>query len=154
MWDIEAPTFSRQSAHRWRYGFMTSALGGGEWSASRLGCFTPVERVPGTHWIGGWVERRKILPLPGLELRPLGRPARSQSLYWRRVMVKQVIHNTVLCRLRRKFTSAPSERFSFSLKTWLIILWCYSGAVETRSNAFSLYMNVEGWIGTGLHVCP
>jgi hypothetical protein len=28
-----------------------------------------------------YVERRKILPLPGLELRPLGRPARSQSLY-------------------------------------------------------------------------
>jgi hypothetical protein len=27
------------------------------------------------------VERRKILPLPGFELRPLGRPARSQSLY-------------------------------------------------------------------------
>jgi hypothetical protein len=27
------------------------------------------------------VETRKILPLPGLELRPLGRPARSQSLY-------------------------------------------------------------------------
>jgi hypothetical protein len=24
---------------------------------------------------------RKFLPLPGLELRPLGRPARSQSLY-------------------------------------------------------------------------
>jgi hypothetical protein len=27
------------------------------------------------------VERRKPLPLPGLELRPLGRPARSHSLY-------------------------------------------------------------------------
>jgi hypothetical protein len=27
------------------------------------------------------VERREILPLPGLELEPLGRPARSQSLY-------------------------------------------------------------------------
>jgi hypothetical protein len=26
-------------------------------------------------------ERRKILPLPGLELRPIGRPARTQSLY-------------------------------------------------------------------------
>jgi hypothetical protein len=25
------------------------------------------------------VERRKILPLPGLQLQPLGRPARSQS---------------------------------------------------------------------------
>jgi hypothetical protein len=27
------------------------------------------------------MEKRKFLNLPGLELRPLGRPARSQSLY-------------------------------------------------------------------------
>jgi hypothetical protein len=46
--------------------------------------------LPGTHWIGGWVdpraglenvEKRKFLTLPGLELRLLGRPVRSQSLY-------------------------------------------------------------------------
>jgi hypothetical protein len=29
----------------------------------------------------GLVERRITLPLPGLELQPLGRPARNQSLY-------------------------------------------------------------------------
>jgi hypothetical protein len=66
--------------------FLTSALAGGEWSASLPGRFTPGERAPGTHWIGGWVdprsglddEKRKFLALPGLEL---GRPARSQSLY-------------------------------------------------------------------------
>jgi hypothetical protein len=31
----------------------------------------------------GWddMERRRFLTLPGLELQPLGRPARSQSLY-------------------------------------------------------------------------
>jgi hypothetical protein len=29
----------------------------------------------------GYVEKRKFLTLPGLELRPLRRPARSQSLY-------------------------------------------------------------------------
>jgi hypothetical protein len=61
-----------------------------ECTASRPGPFTPGERSPSTHWIGGWVgpgaglddvERRKILPLPGLELRPHGRPTRSQSLY-------------------------------------------------------------------------
>jgi hypothetical protein len=65
--------------------FLTSALVGGEWLASRPGRFTPGERAPGIHWLGGWVdpqsllddvERRKILPLPGQELRP-----RSQSLY-------------------------------------------------------------------------
>jgi hypothetical protein len=49
-------------------------------------------RTSGTHWIGGWllavprlgldaVKKRKILTILGLELRPLVRPARSQSLY-------------------------------------------------------------------------
>jgi hypothetical protein len=70
--------------------FLTSELVGGELSASRPGRFIPRENVSGTHWTGGWVdptvhlgdvERRKILRLPGLELRPLDRPARSQSLY-------------------------------------------------------------------------
>jgi hypothetical protein len=70
--------------------FLTSALVGGKWSASRPGHFIPGERASGTHWIGGWVgpkasldyvEKRKFLTLPGLELRPLGRPARNQSLY-------------------------------------------------------------------------
>jgi hypothetical protein len=69
--------------------FLTLALVGGEWSASRPGRFTPVEEAPGTHWIGGWVdpraslndlEKRKFLTLPGLKLRPFGRPTRSQSL--------------------------------------------------------------------------
>jgi hypothetical protein len=32
---------------------MTSALDGGEWSASRPGRFIPGERSPGIHWIGG-----------------------------------------------------------------------------------------------------
>jgi hypothetical protein len=37
---------------------LTSALDGDEWSASRLGRFTPRERAPDTHWIGGWVGSR------------------------------------------------------------------------------------------------
>jgi hypothetical protein len=67
--------------------FLTSALTGGEWSASRPGRFTSGERAFSTHWIGGWVdprtglddvEKRKFLTLPGLEIRPLGSPSRSQ----------------------------------------------------------------------------
>jgi hypothetical protein len=63
---------------------LTSALDGGEWSASRAGRFTPGERAPGTHWIGGWVGpgailnavvKRKI-PSPFRESKP-NRPARS-----------------------------------------------------------------------------
>jgi hypothetical protein len=34
--------------------FLTSAFAGSEWSA----LFTPRERLPGTHWIGGWVDSR------------------------------------------------------------------------------------------------
>jgi hypothetical protein len=50
----------------------------------------PPEKEPGTHWIGGWVgpraslgnvKKKKLLTLPGLELRPLGGPALRQSLY-------------------------------------------------------------------------
>jgi hypothetical protein len=70
--------------------FLTSALVGGEWSASRPCRFTTGERALGTLWIGGWVDpraglddvkKRKFLTPPGLALRTLGRPARSQSLY-------------------------------------------------------------------------
>jgi hypothetical protein len=61
-------------------------LAGGELSASRSGRFTPWERTPGTNCIEDWVhpradlvdvEKRKFLTLPGLKLRPFGRPARS-----------------------------------------------------------------------------
>jgi hypothetical protein len=48
----------------WRYSSthsLTSALDGGEWSASCPGCFTPRERAPCTHWIGGWADPRAIL---------------------------------------------------------------------------------------------
>jgi hypothetical protein len=50
----------------------------------------PGKEPPGTHWIGGWVgpraglddvEKKIFLTLSGLELRPLGRRARRQSLY-------------------------------------------------------------------------
>jgi hypothetical protein len=58
---------------------LISVLVGGEWSASRRGHFTPGGKSPRTGVDD--VERTKILPLTGLEFRPLGRPARSQSLY-------------------------------------------------------------------------
>jgi hypothetical protein len=48
----------------WMYSYthsLTSALDGGEWSASRPGHFTSRERVAGTHWIGGWVGPRAVL---------------------------------------------------------------------------------------------
>jgi len=40
---------------------LTSALDGGEWSASRPGRFALRERAPGTPCIGGWVGPRAVL---------------------------------------------------------------------------------------------
>jgi len=40
---------------------LTTALGRGEWSASRPSSFTARERAPGTHWIGGWLGPRAVL---------------------------------------------------------------------------------------------
>jgi hypothetical protein len=66
--------------------FLTSALVGGEWSASCPCRLTSGERARSTHWIEGWmgpragldeVEKRKFLTLPGLELRPFGCLARK-----------------------------------------------------------------------------
>jgi hypothetical protein len=63
--------------------FLTSALDGGEYSASHPGLLNP-----GTHWTGDWVDPRvalddaeKILRTNGTQLRPLSPPDRSQSLY-------------------------------------------------------------------------
>jgi hypothetical protein len=38
--------------------FFTSALAGGEWSASGTGRFAPRKTATGTHWIKGWVGPR------------------------------------------------------------------------------------------------
>jgi hypothetical protein len=89
----------------WIHIFLTSALVEGEWSVSRSGHFTPGEGIRGIHWIGGWVgsraglndvENRKFLTLSGLELRPFGRPARSQSLVDYAIAAKLERENVVL----------------------------------------------------------
>jgi hypothetical protein len=61
--------------------FLTLALVGGEWSASRIGPFTPRERVAGAHWIGAArmgrrtslynMERRKILSCDPSAIQPV-----------------------------------------------------------------------------------
>jgi hypothetical protein len=62
--------------------FLISALDGDEWSALRPCRFTPGETAPFPHCIGGWMgprsclsamERRKILPLLGIEPQPVTR---------------------------------------------------------------------------------
>jgi hypothetical protein len=75
------------------YSFSTSALDGGEWSASRPDrALPPGKGPPSTHCTGGWVGLRAGLdtevrgkflsPLPGIEPRSLRRQARRRTLYW------------------------------------------------------------------------
>jgi hypothetical protein len=64
--------------------FLTSIPIGGDRSASRPCCFTPGDRAPGSHWIGGWVGpgagmdamENKNITCSCQELN-LGHPARS-----------------------------------------------------------------------------
>jgi hypothetical protein len=66
-------------------GILTLLLVGGERSTSRPDLFT-YSTLLIQSWVGPRaglddVVKKKILPLQGLELRYLGRPARSQSLH-------------------------------------------------------------------------
>jgi hypothetical protein len=58
------------------HAFLTSALDGGEWSASRPSRFIPRERAPGTHWIESVWTRwwREKFPAPDY-------PALSPEMY-------------------------------------------------------------------------
>jgi hypothetical protein len=62
--------------------FLTSALGGGEWSGSRPIRITPGEKAPTPYPMdvrlgvgprrrsGRWGEEKNLFPLPGIEIRP------------------------------------------------------------------------------------
>jgi hypothetical protein len=52
-------------------------LDGGEWFASRPGCFTPVEGLADTHWTGGWVSPR--VGLDAMEWRKISVPADNRA---------------------------------------------------------------------------
>jgi hypothetical protein len=82
----------------WRYSStysLTSALDGGEWSASRPGHFTPRERAPGTDWIGGWVGRRAVL---NAVKRKIPSPRREKKQKGKRV--QQYLYSSSLIQLR------------------------------------------------------
>jgi hypothetical protein len=56
------------------HAFLMSALDGGEWSESNLGCFTRKARVPSTQWIGDWVD-------PGADLDTVMKGKRSWTIF-------------------------------------------------------------------------
>jgi hypothetical protein len=90
------------------------------------------------------VERRKILPLPGLELRPLGNPAGSQSLHrLRRVDGKGKSrekrdtycgegHSIVFLEGSQASPARPSGKDSVEVKglRWLEVVACVRGKLH------------------------
>jgi hypothetical protein len=64
----------------WTHVFLTTVLVGGEWSASGPGRFTPGERAPGIHWIGGWVGPELICTTWRIENSCLQRNSNSDTL--------------------------------------------------------------------------
>jgi hypothetical protein len=65
----------------WKYNSthsLTSVLDGGEWSVSRPSRFSPRERAPGTHWVGGWVGPRAVLDV--VVKRKIPSPRRESKL--------------------------------------------------------------------------
>jgi hypothetical protein len=82
-------------------------------SASRSDRFSPREEAPDTHWLRGWVgpkaglddvEKRNFLILQGLELRPLGSPARSLkqselAKYWSIYSIRDRMNPIKACSL-------------------------------------------------------
>jgi hypothetical protein len=86
---------------------LTSALDGVEWSASRTGRFTPRERAPGTHWIGGWVGPRAVLdtvvkreiPSPQRESNsdhPIVQPIASSRIFLSVHILKTKLYKTTI----------------------------------------------------------
>jgi hypothetical protein len=65
--------------------FLASTQVGEQWSASLPGREGPqqplVRRLDGPHNGSGRSREDKLMPLPGLDLRPLHRPTTSQLLY-------------------------------------------------------------------------
>jgi hypothetical protein len=74
--------------------FLTSALYGGEWSASRPGRFTPGKNFPGTQWIKGSCICRESNH---------GHPDRSPSLYLGSCVLK--IHQLICFAYKWQCTS-------------------------------------------------
>jgi hypothetical protein len=97
---------------------LTSALDGGEWSASRSGSFTPEENIPDTlldRRMGvpqDWSEccgEERILPLPGI----IPRPSSPKSV----VVPTELSHSTFVdCNKHNVIYTA--ERWEMDWTTW------------------------------------
>jgi hypothetical protein len=150
---------------------LTSALVGGEWSASRSGRFTPGERAPSTHWTGGWgdptaglddVGKRKFLTIPGLELWQLGRPVRSQSLYWLRYPGSFYFVGLIIISNTYVNTDNTFRNWTYILTTALSNIWkqilvqkqyIYTGIHIKEGMYVCMYVYVYVCIYVCMYVC-
>jgi hypothetical protein len=57
-WSLCTPCRRVLGVDLYLHTFLNSAVGEGEWSTSRPGCFTHTKRANVTHWTGGWVGPR------------------------------------------------------------------------------------------------
>jgi hypothetical protein len=86
---------------------LSPAINWGEWLASRHVRFSPVYRVPNTHWIRGWVDPRngldivnnKFFPLPRMKPRPcsplpyrLSHPGSGEFNYTKNCLIQTIYH--------------------------------------------------------------
>jgi hypothetical protein len=121
----------------------------------------PRGNSPGAHWIGGWVdlkaglddlEKRKFLTLPGLELRPLDRPARSDyaipapHIYW----VELIIQCEESANIKYVWGRESAPSMSTSLTTTLefeasITNWEFLLEEQTLNKARSLLHREGTW---------
>jgi hypothetical protein len=135
---------------------MTSALLGGEWSASRPGLFIPGERGPGTHCMGGWMdsravlddmEKRTFLTQLGLKLQPLHRPSRSQSFspvgaY--KFMLISVSQRSFKGRLVLFFFCIYTRTAKWLATGWTTVVQFPAGAWQMTTNPPCLYRSHGG----------
>jgi hypothetical protein len=100
LWDIEAPIFSRQSAHRWRWGCQPYAPTGGPLPQRQFLVLISVR---------GWVDPRDIVRLEGL-----GQLKKSNDLIGNRT------RDLRLCSILSQRTTLPrvSKVSATFIKTW------------------------------------
>jgi hypothetical protein len=96
------------------------------------------------------LEKRKVLTLPGLELQPLGRPARSQSLYRPRSSPHEMQADCKIIEQlyeQRWKSLLVSIQFSVLVKTAYIMFIVVSLVIFTHTFSvaylFCLYLNIE-----------
>jgi hypothetical protein len=137
---------------------LTSAIVRVQWSASHPGRFTPEERALAKHWIVVWVgprtglddvEKTKFLTLSGLELRPLCRPAHSQSLYrlrypgsYRDNTPSLKREDVIMCCLgRAQFVSHRFPNVASGVPIW----FSSSGICGVRKLTETVFLRVLKW---------